>query len=205
VLRDRRRRSARGCVRRWDPTSRVRRRHADRRVRGTTAKVRASAMLAGIAHAGGERFGLPRGLRLPLSRWTYISKVTCATSRTRRAFRASTRRRIRWTADGERALRLVFVTQESGTGTIRSTGCQADLADQRLFAPPSGSRVTGRSCWKIYRGLSHQVDASRELLPYGLRNLSDRPVRRHSRVTYPFQRIKKLAKVPPQHAGSKAC
>jgi hypothetical protein len=73
-------------------------------------------------------------------------------------------------------------------------------SDQRLFATNErGFDVN----WKIFlesfiEGYHIKSTHPESFLPYGFDNLNVIDIfGRHSRVTYPFQRIKKLAKVPP--------
>ena len=103
----------------------------------------------------------------------------------------------------EERLGLVFVTQDgSSSGDAALEGLVKLIApDQRLFA------VTEREFevnWKILlegfiEGYHIKSTHPESFLPYGFDNLNVIDLfGRHSRVTYPFQRIKKLAKVPPQ-------
>ncbi len=104
-------------------------------------------------------------------------------------------------------LGLVFVTQEEPTSegdkTDHDTPGEIDRLigpDQRLFATTEREFEAN---WKIFlesfiEGYHIKSTHPESFLPYGFDNLNVIDLfGRHSRVTYPFQRIKKLAKVPP--------
>jgi phenylpropionate dioxygenase-like ring-hydroxylating dioxygenase large terminal subunit len=99
-------------------------------------------------------------------------------------------------------LGLVFVTQDEPTpGTDSLDGLDKLIAsDQRLFATSERDFDVN---WKIFlesfiEGYHIKSTHPESFLPYGFDNLNVIDIfGRHSRVTYPFQRIKKLAKVPP--------
>jgi phenylpropionate dioxygenase-like ring-hydroxylating dioxygenase large terminal subunit len=97
---------------------------------------------------------------------------------------------------------LVFVTQE-GLGAEDDGLGELDkliAPDQRLFAQAEREFEVN---WKILlegfiEGYHIKSTHPETFLPYGFDNLNVIDLfGRHSRVTYPFQRIKKLAKVPP--------
>jgi phenylpropionate dioxygenase-like ring-hydroxylating dioxygenase large terminal subunit len=98
---------------------------------------------------------------------------------------------------------LVFVTQDSPTLGDDSLAGLARLIgpDQRLFATAEREFEVN---WKILlegfiEGYHIKSTHPESFLPYGFDNLNVIDLfGRHSRVTYPFQRIKKLAKVPAQ-------
>jgi phenylpropionate dioxygenase-like ring-hydroxylating dioxygenase large terminal subunit len=98
-------------------------------------------------------------------------------------------------------LGLVFVTQDSPALGDDSLGGLAKLiaTDQRLFATAEREFEVN---WKILlegfiEGYHIKSTHPESFLPYGFDNLNVIDLfGRHSRVTYPFQRIKKLAKVP---------
>jgi phenylpropionate dioxygenase-like ring-hydroxylating dioxygenase large terminal subunit len=98
---------------------------------------------------------------------------------------------------------LVFVTQDP---TAPHDGALADLPeligkDQRLFAARE-SRVPAN--WKIFlegflEGYHIRSTHPKTFYPYGFDNLNVvEYFGRNSRVTFPFQRIRKLAAVPPE-------
>jgi phenylpropionate dioxygenase-like ring-hydroxylating dioxygenase large terminal subunit len=97
---------------------------------------------------------------------------------------------------------LVFVTQdEPALGDDSLDGLAKLIApDQRLFASAEREFEVN---WKILlegfiEGYHIKSTHPESFLPYGFDNLNVIDLfGRHSRVTYPFQRIKKLAKVPP--------
>ena len=97
---------------------------------------------------------------------------------------------------------LVFVTQdEPALGDDSLGGLERLIApDQRLFA--TGERDFEVN-WKIFlesfiEGYHIKSTHPESFLPYGFDNLNVIDLfGRNSRVTYPFQRIRKLAKVPP--------
>ena len=99
-------------------------------------------------------------------------------------------------------LGLVFVTQDEPALGDDSLGGLARLIapDQRLFATAEREFEVN---WKILlegfiEGYHIKSTHPESFLPYGFDNLNVIDLfGRHSRVTYPFQRIKKLAKVPP--------
>jgi len=99
-------------------------------------------------------------------------------------------------------LGLVFVTQEEPAAGDESLDRLGKLigADQRLFATNERDFEVN---WKIFlesfiEGYHIKSTHPESFLPYGFDNLNVIDLfGRHSRVTYPFQRIKKLAKVPP--------
>jgi phenylpropionate dioxygenase-like ring-hydroxylating dioxygenase large terminal subunit len=96
---------------------------------------------------------------------------------------------------------LVFVTQDAPALGDDSLGGLAKLIapDQRLFATAEREFEVN---WKILlegfiEGYHIKSTHPESFLPYGFDNLNVIDLfGRHSRVTYPFQRIKKLAKVP---------
>lgn len=98
---------------------------------------------------------------------------------------------------------LVFVTQdEPARGGDPLEGLDKLIApDQRLFATAERDFDVN---WKIFlesfiEGYHIKSTHPESFLPYGFDNLNVIDLfGRNSRVTYPFQRIKKLAKVPPQ-------
>jgi phenylpropionate dioxygenase-like ring-hydroxylating dioxygenase large terminal subunit len=98
-------------------------------------------------------------------------------------------------------LGLVFVTQDSPALDDDSLGGLARLIapDQRLFATAEREFEVN---WKILlegfiEGYHIKSTHPESFLPYGFDNLNVIDLfGRHSRVTYPFQRIRKLAKVP---------
>ncbi len=98
---------------------------------------------------------------------------------------------------------LVFVTQDEPALADDSLGGLDKLIspDQRLFATTEREFEVN---WKILlegfiEGYHIKSTHPESFLPYGFDNLNVIDLfGRHSRVTYPFQRIKKLAKVPPQ-------
>lgn len=100
-------------------------------------------------------------------------------------------------------LGLVFVTQDSPALGDDSLDGLARLIgpDQRLFATAEREFEVN---WKILlegfiEGYHIKSTHPESFLPYGFDNLNVIDLfGRHSRVTYPFQRIKKLAKVPAQ-------
>jgi len=100
-------------------------------------------------------------------------------------------------------LGLVFVTQDEPAFADDSLDGLARLIapDQRVFA--TTEREFGVN-WKILlegfiEGYHIKSTHPESFLPYGFDNLNVIDLfGRNSRVTYPFQRIKKLAKVPPQ-------
>ena len=100
-------------------------------------------------------------------------------------------------------LGLVFVTQDSpALGDDSLDGLARLIApDQRLFATAEREFEVN---WKILlegfiEGYHIKSTHPESFLPYGFDNLNVIDLfGRHSRVTYPFQRIKKLAKVPAQ-------
>lgn len=97
---------------------------------------------------------------------------------------------------------LVFVTQDEPVLGDDSLGGLAKLIspDQRLFASAEREFEVN---WKILlegfiEGYHIKSTHPESFLPYGFDNLNVIDLfGRNSRVTYPFQRIKKLAKVPP--------
>jgi phenylpropionate dioxygenase-like ring-hydroxylating dioxygenase large terminal subunit len=97
---------------------------------------------------------------------------------------------------------LVFVTQqEPALGDDSLGGLERLIApDQRLFA--TGERDFEVN-WKIFlesfiEGYHIKSTHPESFLPYGFDNLNVIDLfGRNSRVTYPFQRIRKLAKLPP--------
>ena len=97
---------------------------------------------------------------------------------------------------------LVFVTQdEPALGDDSLGGLDQLIApDQRLFATAERDFEVN---WKIFlesfiEGYHIKSTHPESFLPYGFDNLNVIDLfGRNSRVTYPFQRIKKLAKVPP--------
>ena len=97
---------------------------------------------------------------------------------------------------------LVFVTQdEPALGDDSLGGLERLIApDQRLFA--TGERDFEVN-WKIFlesfiEGYHIKSTHPESFLPYGFDNLNVIDLfGRNSRVTYPFQRIRNLAKVPP--------
>ena len=97
---------------------------------------------------------------------------------------------------------LVFVTQqEPALGDDLLGGLERLIApDQRLFA--TGERDFEVN-WKIFlesfiEGYHIKSTHPESFLPYGFDNLNVIDLfGRNSRVTYPFQRIRKLAKLPP--------
>jgi phenylpropionate dioxygenase-like ring-hydroxylating dioxygenase large terminal subunit len=99
-------------------------------------------------------------------------------------------------------LGLVFVTQEEPPpGDEPLDGLDKLIGpDQRLFASTERDFDVN---WKIFlesfiEGYHIKSTHPESFLPYGFDNLNVIDIfGRHSRVTYPFQRIKKLAKVPP--------
>jgi len=99
-------------------------------------------------------------------------------------------------------LGLVFVTQEEPAAGDESLDRLGKLIgpDQRLFATNERDFEVN---WKIFlesfiEGYHIKSTHPESFLPYGFDNLNVIDLfGRHSRVTYPFQRIKKLAKVPP--------
>jgi phenylpropionate dioxygenase-like ring-hydroxylating dioxygenase large terminal subunit len=99
-------------------------------------------------------------------------------------------------------LGLVFVTQDEPARGDDSLGGLEKLIgpDQRLFATNERDFEVN---WKIFlesfiEGYHIKSTHPESFLPYGFDNLNVIDLfGRHSRVTYPFQRIKKLAKVPP--------
>ena len=99
-------------------------------------------------------------------------------------------------------LGLVFVTQGEPTSGDDSLDRLDRLIgpDQRLFATNERDFDVN---WKIFlesfiEGYHIKSTHPESFLPYGFDNLNVIDIfGRHSRVTYPFQRIKKLAKVPP--------
>lgn len=98
---------------------------------------------------------------------------------------------------------LVLVTQdEPARGGDPLEGLDKLIApDQRLFATAERDFDVN---WKIFlesfiEGYHIKSTHPESFLPYGFDNLNVIDLfGRNSRVTYPFQRIKKLAKVPPQ-------
>ncbi len=100
-------------------------------------------------------------------------------------------------------LGLVFVTQnEPLPGEDSLDGLDKLIApDQRVFATAERDLEVN---WKILlesfiEGYHIKSTHPESFLPYGFDNLNVIDLfGRNSRVTYPFQRIKKLAKVPPQ-------
>ena len=98
---------------------------------------------------------------------------------------------------------LVFVTQDSpALGDDSLAGLARLIApDQRLFATAEREFEVN---WKILlegfiEGYHIKSTHPESFLPYGFDNLNVIDLfGRHSRVTYPFQRIRKLAKVPAQ-------
>jgi phenylpropionate dioxygenase-like ring-hydroxylating dioxygenase large terminal subunit len=98
---------------------------------------------------------------------------------------------------------LVFVTQDSPALGDDSLGGLARLIapDQRLFATAEREFEVN---WKILlegfiEGYHIKSTHPDSFLPYGFDNLNVIDLfDRHSRVTYPFQRIRKLAKVPAE-------
>lgn len=99
-------------------------------------------------------------------------------------------------------LGLVFVVQDGGdTEDCSLDGLDKLIApDQRLFATNERDFDVN---WKIFlesfiEGYHIKSTHPESFLPYGFDNLNVIDIfGRHSRVTYPFQRIKKLSKVPP--------
>ena len=97
---------------------------------------------------------------------------------------------------------LVFVTQdEPALGDDSLGGLERLIApDQRLFATRERDFEVN---WKIFlesfiEGYHIKSTHPESFLPYGFDNLNVIDLfGRNSRVTYPFQRIRKLAKVPP--------
>jgi len=100
-------------------------------------------------------------------------------------------------------LGLVFVMQDEPAPADDSLNGLAKLIapDQHLFA---SSERDFEVNWKILlegfiEGYHIKTTHPESFLPYGFDNLNVIDLfGRHSRVTYPFQRIRKLAKVPPQ-------
>ncbi len=100
-------------------------------------------------------------------------------------------------------LGLVFVTQDEPALADDSLDGLARLIapDQRVFASTEREFEVN---WKILlegfiEGYHIKSTHPESFLPYGFDNLNVIDLfGRNSRVTYPFQRIKKLAKVPPQ-------
>lgn len=100
-------------------------------------------------------------------------------------------------------LGLVFVTQDApASGDDPLAGLARLLRpDQRLFATAEREFEVN---WKILlesfiEGYHIKSTHPESFLPYGFDNLNVIDLfGRNSRVTYPFQRIRKLAKVPPQ-------
>jgi phenylpropionate dioxygenase-like ring-hydroxylating dioxygenase large terminal subunit len=102
---------------------------------------------------------------------------------------------------------LVFVTQDAPAqglewGDDLLGGLEKLVGpDQRLFATAEREFEVN---WKVFlesfiEGYHIKSTHPESFLPYGFDNLNVIDLfGRHSRVTYPFQRIKKLAKVPPQ-------
>jgi phenylpropionate dioxygenase-like ring-hydroxylating dioxygenase large terminal subunit len=96
---------------------------------------------------------------------------------------------------------LVFVTQDEPVLGDDSLGGLSKLIapDQRLFATAEREFQVN---WKIFlesfiEGYHIKSTHPESFLPYGFDNLNVIDIfGRHSRVTYPFQRIKKLEKVP---------
>ena len=103
----------------------------------------------------------------------------------------------------EERLGLVLVTQdEASHGDDALEGLSKLITpDQRLFASTEREFEVN---WKILlegfiEGYHIKSTHPESFLPYGFDNLNVIDLfGRHSRVTYPFQRIKKLAKVPPE-------
>jgi hypothetical protein len=99
-------------------------------------------------------------------------------------------------------LGLVFVTQDQpALGDDSLDGLDRLIApDQRLFNTVERDFEAN---WKIFlesfiEGYHIKSTHPESFLPYGFDNLNVIDIfGRHSRVTYPFQRIKKLSKVPP--------
>jgi phenylpropionate dioxygenase-like ring-hydroxylating dioxygenase large terminal subunit len=97
---------------------------------------------------------------------------------------------------------LVFVTQdERALGDDSLGGLERLIGpDQRLFATAERDFEVN---WKIFlesfiEGYHIKSTHPESFLPYGFDNLNVIDLfGRNSRVTYPFQRIRKLAKVPP--------
>ncbi len=97
---------------------------------------------------------------------------------------------------------LVFVSQEGREPEDRSLDGLDKLIgpDQRLFATNERDFDVN---WKVFlesfiEGYHIKSTHPESFLPYGFDNLNVIDIfGRHSRVTYPFQRIKKLAKLPP--------
>ncbi len=97
---------------------------------------------------------------------------------------------------------LVFVTQDSPALGDDSLDGLAELIrpDQRLFNTVEREFDVN---WKIFlesfiEGYHIKSTHPESFLPYGFDNLNVIDLfGRHSRVTYPFQRIRKLEKVPP--------
>jgi phenylpropionate dioxygenase-like ring-hydroxylating dioxygenase large terminal subunit len=98
---------------------------------------------------------------------------------------------------------LVFVTQEPSPADDGPLDALPDLvgADQRLFASRE-SRVPAN--WKIFlegflEGYHIRSTHPKTFLPYGFDNLNVvEHFGRNSRVTFPFQRIRKLQALPPE-------
>jgi phenylpropionate dioxygenase-like ring-hydroxylating dioxygenase large terminal subunit len=103
----------------------------------------------------------------------------------------------------EERLGLVFVTQDQPSRGDNALDGLARLIspDQRLFGSAEREFEVN---WKILlegfiEGYHIKSTHPESFLPYGFDNLNVIDLfGRHSRVTYPFQRIKKLAKVPPE-------
>jgi phenylpropionate dioxygenase-like ring-hydroxylating dioxygenase large terminal subunit len=99
-------------------------------------------------------------------------------------------------------LGLVFVTQDATVSVDDGLNGVERLigSEQRVFA--SSEREFDAN-WKIFlegfiEGYHIKSTHPESFLPYGFDNLNVIDLfGRHSRVTYPFQRIKKLSKVPP--------
>jgi nitrite reductase/ring-hydroxylating ferredoxin subunit len=100
-------------------------------------------------------------------------------------------------------LGLVFVTQSESLPGDESLDQLDELIgpDQRVFATAERDFEVN---WKILlesfiEGYHIKSTHPESFLPYGFDNLNVIDLfGRNSRVTYPFQRIKKLAKIPPQ-------
>ncbi len=103
----------------------------------------------------------------------------------------------------EERLGLVFVTQDGKGGRDKTLEAMPGLieAEQTLFAC-SESVVPAN--WKVLlegfiEGYHIRATHKDTFFPYGFDNLNViETFGRHSRITYPFRRIEKLAAVPPQ-------
>ncbi len=98
---------------------------------------------------------------------------------------------------------LVFVTQDAAAPDDGSLGELPELVakDQRIFATRENSIAAN---WKIFlegflEGYHIRPTHPETFYPYGFDNLNVvERFGRNSRVTFPFQRIRKLAGVPPE-------